>query len=64
MIPWSSRSELRSAHGEKRAFGSPNGDWWFLVRDLAEHVFIRHEANRPSGGKVTDIEIGAFLSEA
>jgi hypothetical protein len=25
-------------------------------------VFVRHEANIPSGGQVTDIDIGAFLS--
>jgi hypothetical protein len=43
--------------------GSPSGDRWFLIRDPARHVFIRHEANLASGGKVTDIEIGAFLRE-
>jgi len=42
---------------------SPNGDAWFLVRDPATGgAFVRHQANRPSGGQVTDIEIGAFLS--
>jgi hypothetical protein len=24
-------------------------------------VFVRHEPNRPSGGEVADIDIGAFL---
>jgi hypothetical protein len=44
-------------------YRSPNGDTWFLGRDPATGVaFVRHEANVPSGGQVTDIEIGAFLS--
>jgi len=44
-------------------YRSPNGDAWFLARDPASgSAFVRHEANRPSGGQVTDIEIGAFLS--
>jgi hypothetical protein len=47
----------------RELYGSPNGDRWFLVRDPAGHVFIGHESNLPSGGKVTDIEIGAFLGE-
>ena len=47
----------------RELYGSPNGDRWFLVRDPAGHVSIRHEANLPPGGKVTDIEMGAFLSE-
>src|SRR5262249_32440468 len=42
---------------------SPNGDAWFLARDPATGAaFVRHEANRPSGGQVTDIEIDTFLS--
>ena len=49
---------------EKRElYSSPNGDRWFLSRDPATgHVFIRHEANIRSGGHLTDIEVGAFLS--
>src|SRR5215472_17146760 len=34
----------------------------FLPASPERSPFIRHEANAPSGGKVTDIEIGAFLS--
>ncbi len=50
-------------HMEKRElYSSPNGDRWFLSRDPATgRVFVRHEANLPSGGRVTDIDIGAFL---
>jgi hypothetical protein len=46
----------------RQLYRSPNGDTWFLVRDPATAAaFVRHEANVPSGGQVTDIEIGAFL---
>ena len=50
---------------EKREiYSSSNGDRWFLARDReAKHVFIRHEANVPSGGQLTDIDIGEFLGE-
>ena len=49
---------------EKRElYGSPNGDRWFLSREPATgRVFVRHEANLSSGGQVTDVDIGAFLS--
>jgi hypothetical protein len=44
-------------------YRSPNGDTWFLGRDPATGAaFVRHEANIPSGGQVTDIPIGAFLN--
>jgi hypothetical protein len=44
-------------------YSSPNGDKWFLGREAATgRVFIRHEANVPSGGQSSDIEIGAFLT--
>ena len=47
----------------RELYSSPNGDRWFLSRDPGTGtVFVRHEANVPSGGHVTDIEIGAFLS--
>jgi len=49
----------------RELYSSPNGDRWFLIRDpVTGKVFIRHEANIPSGGQVTDINIGAFLSGA
>jgi hypothetical protein len=44
-------------------YSSPNGDTWFLARDPATgRVFIRHEPKAPSGGRPSDIDIGAFLS--
>ena len=49
--------------GQRELYSSPNGDRWLLRRDPATgDVFVRHEANVPSGGKRTDIDIGDFLS--
>jgi hypothetical protein len=46
----------------RQLYRSPNGDSWFLARDpLTGSAFVRHQANAPSGGQVTDIELGAFL---
>src|SRR5260370_18026692 len=43
-------------------YKSENGDRWLLARDAASgRVFIRHIPNVPSGGKVSEIEIGSFL---
>jgi len=55
---------MKTAPGEHRVlYSSPNGDRWLLRRDPASgDVFVRHEANVPSGGKRTDIDIGEFLS--
>src|SRR5438105_681451 len=63
-----------SAHGREDAalgpqraetrqlYRSPNGDSWFLARDPETgSAFVRHQANAPSGGQVTDIELGVFL---
>jgi hypothetical protein len=51
------------AMNTRRLYRSANGDRWDLARDTATgRVFIRHEANEPSGGQVTDIEIGDFLT--
>ena len=47
----------------RQLYRSPNGDSWFLVRDPATgSAFVRHQANAPSDGQVTDIDLGAFLS--
>lgn len=55
---------MKTAVGEQRElYSSPNGDKWLLRRDPATgNVFVRHEANVPSGGKRTDIDVGEFLS--
>jgi hypothetical protein len=48
---------------EKRElYSSPNGDRWYLARDVAPgQVFIWHEPNSSSGGKATRIDVGVFL---
>jgi len=47
----------------RQLYRRPNGDTWFLAHDPATgSAFVRHQANAPSGGQVTDIELGAFLS--
>ena len=58
------RRKDRQMTAEKRElYSSPNGDRWFLCRDATSGVFIRHEANLPSGGHLTDINISTFLNE-
>jgi hypothetical protein len=47
----------------RQLYRSPNGDTWFLARDPETgSAFVRHQANASSGGQVSDIELGAFLS--
>ena len=47
----------------RQLYRSPNGDTWSLAGDPATgSAFVRHQANAPSGGQVSDIELGAFLS--
>ena len=54
---------MRMTLPTRELYHSTNGDRWYLVRDPdSERVFIRHQANLPSGGHTTDIEIGAFLN--
>ena len=45
---------------KRQLYCSSNGDQWCLVRDGGK-VFVRHEANRGSGGHVEDIDVGSFL---
>src|SRR3984893_11535326 len=66
IVPANGRED--TALGPQRAetrqlYRSPNGDSWFLAHDPATgSAFVRHQANAPSGGRVSDIELGAFLS--
>jgi hypothetical protein len=46
----------------EQLYRSPNGDTWFLARDPTGFAFVRHQANAPSGGQITDLEIDTFLS--
>jgi hypothetical protein len=57
------REKATADHLTRELYHSSNGDRWYLVRDPDfERVFIRHQANLPSGGHTADIEIGAFLN--
>lgn len=60
-------SESVDAAGPTRSrdiYRSPNGDVWLLMHELASgHAWVRHVANAPSGGRVTDVEITAFLRQ-
>jgi hypothetical protein len=48
----------------KDFYNSPNGDRWVLVRESdSVRVFVRHISNLPSGGRTSDVELGAFLCE-
>jgi len=47
----------------RELYQSVNGDRWYLACDSAAGVFIRHEPNRASGGKTSNVEIGTFLSQ-
>ena len=47
----------------RELYSSPNGDRWLLCCESdTQRVFIKHEPNAPSGGHVSEIDIGTFLS--
>lgn len=47
----------------RELYRSPNGDTWFLGREPGNgHAFVIHQPNGPSGGWLSPIELGAFLS--
>jgi len=48
--------------GQRELYHSSNGDRWTLCSEDDGRVFVRHEANLPSGGTFTQIELSDFLS--
>ena len=46
----------------RELYSSSNGDRWYLCRDTSGKVFVLHQANIPSGGRVSQIEVGHFLA--
>jgi hypothetical protein len=47
----------------RELYRSPNGDTWFLAREPENgNAFIIHQPNAPSGGRLSPIELGAFLN--
>jgi hypothetical protein len=44
-------------------YSSPNGDRWRLIRDGASgRMFVRHEPNLASGGRISDTAVEEFLN--
>jgi hypothetical protein len=55
-------SAERKKTGAQLLYVSENGDCWSLRRSPESgHVVVRHRANLPSGGLVSDICLGEFL---
>jgi hypothetical protein len=55
--------EPASTESLREFSSSANGDRWFLGRDQTSGIaHVVHKANLPSGGAVTPIGLGAFLS--
>jgi hypothetical protein len=48
----------------RKLYHSSNLERWYLARDPGTgRVYVKHQANLPSGGHLADIEVGAFLSQ-
>jgi hypothetical protein len=48
----------------RELYRSPNGDAWFLGREpQTGRAFVIHQPNAASGGRMTHIELGAFLAD-
>ncbi len=47
----------------RELYRSPNGDSWFLGREPQNgRAFVIHQPNAPSGGRLSHIELAAFLN--
>ena len=47
----------------RELYRSPNEDSWCLGREPTNgRAFVIHQPNGPSGGRLSHIELGAFLS--
>ena len=47
----------------RELYSSPNGDRWYLGKDASDRVFVLHQANVPSGGQISKIELSASSPE-
>lgn len=45
----------------RELYVSSNGDRWLLAREASGRIAVLHEANVPSGGATTRIELADFL---
>jgi hypothetical protein len=55
-------AELMNDTRMRELYSSPNGDRWHLCKDASGRVFVLHQANIPSGGQTSQIELGHFLT--
>jgi hypothetical protein len=46
----------------KELYTSPNGDRWHLCKEATGRLFVAHQANLPSGGHISHIELADFLA--
>jgi hypothetical protein len=46
----------------RELYSSSNGDRWFLCRNTSGNVFVLHQPNLPSGGRISHIELADFLA--
>ena len=47
----------------RKLYESSSGDSWHLIRDNnTGDIFVRHFANKASGGSVRDVGLGVFLT--
>lgn len=51
-----------NATGMRELYSSSNGDRWHLGKDESGRVFVLHQANIPSGGQISQIELRDFLA--
>jgi hypothetical protein len=49
---------------QRLIYQSSSGDAWYLARNGASDVFVRHVPNQPSGGSVSEISVASFLTQS
>jgi hypothetical protein len=47
----------------RRLYASSSGDKWYLCRARDGQIVVSHEPNKASGGKPSQVEVGAFLAK-
>jgi hypothetical protein len=49
---------------QRLIYQSSSGDTWYLARNGAGSVFVRHVPNQPSGGRLSEISVASFLTQS
>jgi hypothetical protein len=47
----------------RQLYQSSNGDHWYLCRGRGGKLVVLHDSNRASGGTLSQIDVGTFLTE-